>query len=66
MKSAALYLGLLTCPLRLHAQGCAQCNDAVAQEPKRMQAAYRGGIVVLLLGGMGVFGAALVVMRRFR
>jgi hypothetical protein len=47
------------------AQGCSQCREAVGQTPARTQAAYRRGIVVLMVAGLSVFGAGLVAIRRF-
>lgn len=47
------------------AQGCSQCRDGVAQMPARTRAAYRRGIAVLVVAGVGVFGAGAMVARRF-
>jgi hypothetical protein len=47
-------------------QGCSQCAEAVGQTPARTQMAYRRAIAVLVVAGATVFGAGLVVLRRFR
>jgi hypothetical protein len=49
-----------------HAQGCSQCREAVGQTPSGTQRAYRHGIEVLVAAAVLVFGATVVVVRRFR
>ena len=68
MKSAIAIFVLILAGYALpaSAQGCSQCAQAVGQAPAQTRSAYRRAIVVLVVSGVGVFGAGLVVMRRFR
>lgn len=68
MKAAIAIIVLIWAGYALpaSAQGCSQCAEAVGQAPARTISAYRHAIVILVVSGVGVFGAGLVVMRRFR
>jgi hypothetical protein len=63
--SLALIALLLTC-IPAPAQGCSQCHEAVGQTPTRTQAAYRRGILVLVLAGACIFSSGIIAIRRFR
>jgi hypothetical protein len=58
--------GLALAPSALYAQGCSQCAQAVGQTPPATQAAYRRGILVLVVAAGSVFTSALIVLKRFR
>jgi hypothetical protein len=66
LRTSLLLLLVLLFTPAIHAQGCAQCNDQIAQTPARTQSAYRKAILVLVFAGTGVFTAAVVLMRRLR
>lgn len=61
-----LAVSVALAPPAVHAQGCSQCTQAVGQTPAATQAAYRRGIVVLVVAAGSVFTSALVVLKRFR
>lgn len=48
------------------AQGCSQCRETVGQTPARTQTAYRRAILLLVGAGAAVFGAGVVVARKYR
>jgi hypothetical protein len=49
-----------------HPQGCSQCSEAVGQTPARTQSAYRKAIILMVVAGASVFGAAVILLKRYR
>ena len=64
--ASALFVLALLLPATAHSQGCSQCRETIGQTPAKTQTAYRRAIVLLVVAGGGVFGAALVALKRFR
>lgn len=65
MVRRLLFVLVLLCATRVHAQGCSQCRDNVAQSSPAMQQGFRRSIY--LLGGAALFfcGVTFAVARAF-